>query len=159
MKTGLVLCALFAALWSPLRADPVTVQVYDSNFNPSNPEAPMTQALDRLAEQDTGVRIQQWGGLMIPGGGGRAALMMAIAGQTGPDIFTSWFHSLRSDIHQGFLYPLNEWVGDDVNGDGQIDDAEAKWDGWKKSRSCGGKLRRRTARFTPSRSRSRKTWR
>jgi hypothetical protein len=36
--------------------------------------------------------------------------MMAIAGQTAPDVMESWFHIIRNDIDQGFLYPLNEWI-------------------------------------------------
>ena len=54
-------------------------------------------------------------------------MMMAIAGRTAPDIMESWFHIIGNDIRQGFLYPLNEWIGDDLDGDGQISDAEAKW--------------------------------
>ena len=54
--------------------------------------------------------------------------MMAIAGKTAPDLLESSFQGIRMDIHQGFLYPLNEWIGDDTNGHGQIDVEEAKWE-------------------------------
>lgn len=77
------------------------------------------------------IRINNWSGLPLPGGAGRTPLMMSIAGQTAPDLYFCWYHIIRNDVRQGFVYPLNEWVGDDKNGDGQIDDSEAKWDGWK----------------------------
>jgi ABC-type glycerol-3-phosphate transport system substrate-binding protein len=57
--------------------------------------------------------------------------MLSLAGGTSPDIYFCWFHIMCHDIEQGFIYPLNEWIGEDLNGDGQISDSEAKWPGWK----------------------------
>jgi len=98
---------------------------------PNNPDDATTKRLINLMRQDPQVLITQWGGLSLPGGAGRAPVMMAIAGKTAPDIMESWFHIIGNDTRQGFLYPLNEWIGDDTNGNGQIDNAEAKWDRWK----------------------------
>jgi len=106
----------------------IKVQGYD----PNDPEDPETEALAALMAQDKSIQVQKWGGLALPGASGdRASLMMAIAGRTAPDIFESYFHALNNDTRQGFFYPLNEWIGDDRNGNGQIDDDEAKWPGWK----------------------------
>ncbi len=77
------------------------------------------------------IRPFKWGGLTLPGGGGRAAFMLALAGGTAPDVYKAWFHILRHDIDEGFCHPLNEWLGDDADGDGKLSDAEAKWPGWK----------------------------
>ncbi len=101
-------------------------------YNPNFPTDPTTKQLIELMRKDKGIKITQWGGLSLPGGAGRAPMMMAIAGRTAPDIMESWFHIIGNDIRQGFLYPLNEWIGDDLDGDGQISDAEAKWEGWKR---------------------------
>lgn len=101
-------------------------------YQPNYPTDPTTAQSIDLMKRDPQLRITQWGGLDLPGGGGRAPVMMAIAGRTAPDIMQSWFHIIGNDIRQGFLYPLNEWIGDDLDGNGQIDDAEAKWDGWRK---------------------------
>jgi len=102
-----------------------------SFFCPNNPEDAYTRQLINFMRLNPKIKIQKWGGITLPGGG-RASLMMAIAGKTAPDIGHSWFHTIRNEIKQHFLYPLNEWIGDDLNGDGQIDDNEAKWPGWKK---------------------------
>jgi multiple sugar transport system permease protein len=110
---------------------PVNIQVMGF-YQPNHPSDPATEELIALMRREPGIRVTQWGGLDLPGGGGRAPLMMSIAGGTAPDIMQSWFHLIGNDIRQGFLHPLNEWIGDDTNGNGQIDDAEARWPGWRK---------------------------
>ena len=128
----LLLLVVLMGLWSTLlRAEPVTVQVYDYEYDPNDPERPKTQALNQLMQADPDIRVVPWGGLIVPGASGRATLMMAIAGQNAPDIFYTWFHAINADVNQGFLYPLNEWVGEDHDGNGQIGDSEARWPGWK----------------------------
>jgi multiple sugar transport system permease protein len=103
----------------------------DYFFKPNNPEDAYTRQLINFMRQNREIKIRQWGGITLPGGG-KASLIMAIAGKTAPDIGLSWFHTIRNEIRQRFLYPLNEWIGDDINGNGQIDDSEAKWPEWKK---------------------------
>ena len=100
-------------------------------YSPDNPEDPSTKQILRFTAAHPGIRPLQWGGLALPGGGGRAAFMLALAGGTAPDVYKAWFHILRHDIDEGFCYPLNEWLGDDADGDGTLSDAEAKWPGWK----------------------------
>ena len=100
-------------------------------YRPDHPEDPATKQILSFAAKRPDVRPFQWGGLTLPGAGGRATFMLALAGGTAPDVYKAWFHILRHDIDEGFCYPLNEWLGDDVNGDGKLSDAEAKWPGWK----------------------------
>lgn len=109
---------------------PVVVKM-DHFFRPNNPEDAYTRQLIDFMRLNPDIKVQKWGGIALPGGG-KASLMMAIAGKTAPDIGLSWFHIIRNEIKQQFLYPLNEWIGDDINGNGQIDENEAKWPGWKK---------------------------
>jgi len=113
-----------------IKQDEITVKM-DFFFNPNNPEDAYTRQLINFMRLNPQIKVQKWGGISLPGGG-KASLMMAIAGKTAPDIGQSWFHYIRNEIKQQFLYPLNEWIGDDINGNGQIDDDEAKWAGWKK---------------------------
>jgi len=125
-----VLAVLGGARAEDAPADgPVKVSVVSRFYDPNQPEA-SPQLID-LMKRDQDLKIEMWSGLALPGGGGRSAIIMSIAGQTSPDIMDSWFHVIRNDVDQGFLYPLNEWIGDDTNGNGEIDLDEAKWAGWK----------------------------
>ncbi len=107
----------------------VQVDVVQRFYNPNQPEL-FVHLID-LMRNDPQVKVNMWSGFSLPGGGGRAAIIMAIAGDTAPDIIDPYFHLIRSDIDQGFLYPLNEWIGDDQDGDGFISDDEAVWPGWR----------------------------
>ena len=100
-------------------------------YRPDHPEDPSTKQILRFTAAHPEIRPLQWGGLTLPGAGGRATFMLALAGGTAPDVYKAWFHILRHDIDEGFCHPLNEWLGDDTDGDGQLSDAEAKWPGWK----------------------------
>ena len=122
-----------ALLFSSLtHAAPRPIQVtFLQGYDPDRPENPVTQQILQLARKDPQLDPQKWGGLTLPGAGGRAPFMLSLAGGTAPDIYFCWFHIMRHDIEQGFTYPLNEWIGDDLDGDGQISDSEARWPGWK----------------------------
>jgi multiple sugar transport system permease protein len=112
------------------RPPPVTV-TFLQGYDPDQPEGPVTRQILALARQEPRLNPQKWGGLSLPGAGGRAPFMLSLAGGTAPDIYFCWFHIIRHDIGQGFTYPLNEWLGEDTDGDGEISDAEARWPGWK----------------------------
>ncbi len=111
-------------------AEPVTV-TFLQGYDPDLPEGPVTRQILKLAQREPRLNPQKWGGLSLPGAGGRAPFMLSLAGGTAPDIYFCWFHIIRHDIEQGFTYPLNEWIGEDADGDGQLSDAEARWPGWK----------------------------
>ena len=89
-------------------------------YRPTHPEDPATKALCAFEKRHPDIHPKQWGGLILPGGGGRAQFMLALAGGSAPDVYKAWFHILRHDIDQGFTYPLDEWI-------------DANWEGWKDS--------------------------
>ena len=120
-------CGLLSA--APTDA-PVTV-TFLQGYDPDRPENAVTRQILKLAASEPSLNPQKWGGLSLPGAGGRAPFMLSLAGGTAPDIYQCWFHIIRHDLEQGFIYPLNEWIGDDLDGDGQISDTEARWPGWK----------------------------
>ena len=126
-----ILVNVSLAAGQSLSSKKITIKTTNFFFDPNNPEAAYTRQMIDFMRQNPSIEIQKWGGISIPNGG-QAPLMMAIAGKTAPDFGLSWFHIIRNEIKQQFLYPLNEWIGDDTNGDGIIDDSEAKWSGWKK---------------------------
>lgn len=79
-------------------------------YDPERPEDPATRRIIEVAREDGGITPLKWGGLRLPGAGGRATFMLALAAQTGPDIYKAWFHILRHDVEHGFVYPLDEWM-------------------------------------------------
>jgi len=104
-----------------------TIGLWDTPQAGLNPSDPIV----KLMHDDPSIRVKQWSGLTIPGAGARTPLMLSMAGDDPPELILSYFGGIRNDIKQGFLYPLNEWIGEDTNHNGKIDDNEAKWPGWK----------------------------
>ena len=118
---------------STIPPDPQQIKVSITRFyDPNQPEEAHTRRLLDLAKAHPELQLEQWGGIELPGGGAKASLMMSIAGKTAPDIGEAWFHIIGNEIRNGFLYPLNEWIGEDSDGNGIIDDDETTWEPWKK---------------------------
>ncbi len=110
------------ALWSLVASSEVTDVTFLMCYRPDHPEDPATRELMHFAARHPEVRPLQWGGLTLPGAGGRAQFMLALAGGSAPDVYKAWFHILRHDVDQGFCYPLNEWIRPG---------APDEWPGWK----------------------------
>lgn len=111
------------AAFVPMFASAVTTDVtFLMCYTPDHPEDPPTRRLLDYTRAHPEVRPLQWGGLTLPGAGGRATFMLALAGGSAPDVYKAWFHVLRHDIEEGFCYPLNEWIKP-----GEADE----WPGWK----------------------------
>ena len=110
------------------------VQVKVENYDPYGGGTNFTNLVCyRLMQEDPELEVIPYTQMRIQGGpGGEAGRYMAFAGNTGPDVVT-WleFHNLRSYVRQNFFLPLNEFVGEDRDGDGYISDAEAIWPDWK----------------------------
>lgn len=100
-------------------------------YNPETPEEPSTKCITDLAARLPGLEPVKWGGLTLPGAGGRAPFLLAMAGGSAPDIYKAWFHILRHDVEAGFCAPLDEWAGCDTDGDGTVSAGEAKWKPWQ----------------------------
>ena len=126
MKLASFIAAMSAsfALWA-------TDVTFLMAYRPDHPEDPATRRILDYSAAHPEVRPLKWGGLTLPGGGGRAMFMLAMAGGSAPDVYKAWFHILRHDIDEGFCLPLNEWIGEDLDGDGSISDGEAIWPGWR----------------------------
>jgi len=101
-----------------------------------------------VMRQDPSIICTEFSPLRVQGGMGyTSGKIMAFATGAGPDVFNMWTNQIASFVEQGFLLPLNEFIGyDGVRADGmrklrpdgrpdlngQIDDDEARWDYWKK---------------------------
>ena len=67
-------------------------------YRPDHPEDPATKQILSFTAKRPDIRPFQWGGLTLPGAGGRATFMLALAGGTAPDVYKAWFHILRHDV-------------------------------------------------------------
>ena len=119
-KFSVLLCML------PLLAFAKTEVSFLFSYDPDHPEEPATRRIVELARSTPELEPVKWGGLTLPGAGGRATFMLALAGGTAPDIYKAWFHILRHDAEEGFIYPLDEWV--DVSSTNATPAAFALWD-------------------------------
>ena len=102
---------------APMLAFAKTEVSFLFSYDPGHPEYPETRAILDLAKRDAELAPVKWGGLTLPGAGGRSTFMLALAGGTAPDIYKAWFHILRHDIAQGFVYPLDEWLSPQPSAD------------------------------------------
>ena len=73
---------LFSAL-SVLIANAATDVSFFMCYRPAHPEDPATKALAAFEKDNPEIRPRQWGGLILPGGGGRSQFMLALAGGSG----------------------------------------------------------------------------
>ena len=112
-RTTLILSALLPLI-APADAADAPAERHEVSFlfcyDPDRPEEPATRRILELARRDPSIEPVKWGGLLLPGAGGRATFMLALAGGTAPDIYKAWFHILRHDVAQGFVYPLDEFL-------------------------------------------------
>ena len=104
---------LLSLLALPMLASAKTEVSFLFSYDPDHPETPETRRILELAKENGEIEPVKWGGLVLPGAGGRATFMLALAGGTAPDVYKAWFHILRHDVAQGFVYPLDEWVAPD----------------------------------------------
>jgi ABC-type glycerol-3-phosphate transport system substrate-binding protein len=80
-------------------------------FDPDQPESAVTRQILALSAEHPDLRPVKWGGLWLPGAGGRSPLLLAMAGGNAPDIYNCWFHIIQNDVANGFLMPLDRWLG------------------------------------------------
>lgn len=102
--------ALLAAALLPFMTSAQTEVSFLMTYDPDRPETPATRAIASFAREEPGLRPVKWGSLTLPGAGGRTTFMLALAGGSAPDVYKVWFHILRHDVAEGFVYPLDEWV-------------------------------------------------
>ena len=67
--------------------------------------------IERFRERHPHVDLQGTAGIRIPQIGSTAALLMAIAGGIAPDVVESQGVELYDFVQQGFLLPLDEYIG------------------------------------------------
>ena len=117
----------------PLLAAASTEVSFLFSYDPDRPEEPVTRRVIEFAKEDGDIVPVKCGGLILPGAGGRATFMLALAGGTAPDVYKAWFHILRHDVAQGFVHPLDEFLPE-----GAYEAAVHSNDLWDRVRACDG---------------------
>lgn len=119
-------CSLLLLIGYSLFAHALLAQTVDVSFmggyDPDQPESAITRQILALSAEHPDLRPTKWGGLWLPGAGGRSPLLLAMAGGNAPDIYNCWFHIIQNDIANGFLMPLDRWLGEAGN----------NWEGWQR---------------------------
>jgi len=142
---GRLLCVAVAgcvlALTAARGADDDTVTVVNEFYNPNRPESAMAKICAEIMGDSARehahdpsqpqINVLPWTSLRMTGPVGRAPRLMALAGDIAADVLFTLWHETRTNISEGYLMPLNEYIGEDRNGDGWISDEEAIWPYWK----------------------------
>jgi len=88
-------------------------------------------AFEKYMRKHPNVKIRPFSQLKVTGAASKSGKLMSVAGGTPPDIWRMWFHETLKYANQGFLQPLNSFIGEDKNGDGKIEGNELKYKPWK----------------------------
>ena len=87
-------------------------------------------SFERYMQRHPNVKIKPFSQLRVTGAAEISGKLMSVAGETPPDIWRMWFHETLKYSEQGFLLPLNEFIGYDENGDGKIAGKEVRFKHW-----------------------------
>ncbi len=87
-------------------------------------------SFEKYMRSHPNVKIEPFSQLRVVGAAAKSGKLMSVAGGTPPDIWRMWFHETLKYANQGFLLPLNEFIGEDKNGDGKIEGDEVKFKPW-----------------------------
>ena len=87
-------------------------------------------SFEKYMKRHPNVKIEPFSQLRVTGDAAKSGKLMSVAGGTPPDIWRMWFHETLKYANQGFLLPLNEFIGNDENGDGKIEGSEVKFEPW-----------------------------
>lgn len=87
-------------------------------------------SFEKYMKRHPNVRIEPFSQLRVTGSAAKSGKLMSVAGGTPPDIWRMFFHETLKYADQGFLLPLNKFIGNDENGDGKISGKEVKFKPW-----------------------------
>ena len=80
---------LLALALVPWLASAKTEVSFLFSYDPNHPEMPATRRILELVKSEPEIAPVRWGGLSLPGGGGRTAFTLALAADSAPDVYLS----------------------------------------------------------------------
>jgi len=112
---GLFLSVLMASLL-PVRAEKTIVRVFGlpSAASSSAVDIANQRVLEEFRKRNPEIVLQPVNGLKIEGLGAEIGPLMMIAGGIAPDVLFVNFRKIDSYVRQGFLYPLDEFIAEEV---------------------------------------------
>ncbi len=93
-------------------------------------EQAQNYSFEKYMKKHPNVKIEPFSQLNVTGAAAKSGKLMSVAGGTPPDIWRMYFHEALKYANQGFVMPLNQFIGDDLNGDGKIAGDEVKFKPW-----------------------------
>ena len=87
-------------------------------------------SFEKYMKRHPNVKIEPFSQLRVSGAASKSGKLMSVAGGTPPDIWQMWFHETLKYANQGFLLPLNDFIGKDKDGNGKIEGSEVKFKPW-----------------------------
>ncbi len=70
-------------------------------------------SFEEYVKNHPNVRIKPFTQLQVAGAGSKSGKLMAVAGETPPDVWRMFFHEVLKYSEQGFVMPLNKFIFDD----------------------------------------------
>jgi multiple sugar transport system permease protein len=131
MKNFLLLLLCLAWLQAKAADDPVKVVCdWYSPMPYTLEEQARNYSFEKYMKRHPNVRIEAFSQLNVSGAAAKSGKLMSVAGGMPPDVWRMWFHETLKYAGQGFLLSLNEFIGDDKNGDGKIEGDEVRFKPW-----------------------------
>ena len=93
-------------------------------------EQAQNYSFEQYMKQHPDVKIEPFSQLRVTGNAAKSGKLMSVAGGTPPDVWRMYFHETLKYANQGFVLPLNDFIGHDENGDGRITGSEVKFKPW-----------------------------
>ena len=131
--SGIIMILLSSFVLSAAEKADQSVTVVSDWYSPmpyTLEEQARNYSFERYMQKHPKVKIKPFSQLRVAGAAEKSGKLMSVAGGTPPDIWRMWFHETLKYANQGFLQPLNEFIGYDENGDGEISGTEVKYKPW-----------------------------